>query len=178
MAETVTIARPYAQAVFRLARESGNLAAWSDRLQRLALIAADAEMAKVVGNPKFSAPQVAELFVSLAGEGGNAEFVRFVATLAENERLAILPEIRDLYEQLKDAEAGVKDALITSAFPLDDGQLNDLMRQLEAHFGTKLQPHVEVDPELIGGVKVAVGDQVVDTSVRAKLDALASALKN
>ena len=178
MAESVTIARPYAQAVFRLARENGKLEAWSDRLQRLALIALDAEMTKVIGNPKFSAPQVAELFVSLAGESGDAEFARFVATLAENERLAILPEIRDLYEQLKDADAGVKDALITSAYPLDDRQLNDLMRQLEAHFGAKLQPHVEVDPELIGGVKVAVGDQVVDTSVRAKLDAMALALKN
>ena len=178
MAESVTIARPYAQAVFRLAREGKALAAWSDRLQRLTAVAGDADMAKVVGNPKFSAAQVAELFVSLSGEAGNAELASFVGILAENERLDVLPQIAEIYEQLKSAEEGVKDALVTSAYPLDDEQLKKLMSQLESHFGSKLQPHVEVDAALIGGVKVAVGDQVLDASVRGKLDAMATALKN
>ncbi len=178
MAETVTIARPYAQAVFRLARESKSLTAWSDRLQRLAAIAQDSEMAKVVGNPKFSAGQVAELFVSLSGEPGDQELTAFVGLLAENERLSVLTQIQEIYEQLKSADEGVKDATIFSAFPLDDAQLKNLMSQLETHFGSKLQPHVEVDAALIGGVKVAVGDQVLDASVRGKLDAMATALKN
>jgi len=178
MAESVTIARPYAQAIFRLAREGKALAAWSDRLQRLAAIAQDPEMAKVVGNPKFSAGQVAELFVSLTGESGNKELASLIGILAENERLDVLSQIQDIYEQLKSADEGVKEAVVTSAYPLDDAQLKNLMSQLESHFGSKLQPHVEVDAALIGGIKVAVGDQVLDASVRGKLDAMATALKN
>ena len=182
MAESVTIARPYAQAVFRLAREGKALTAWSDRLQRLAAIAQDPEMAKVVGNPKFSAGQVAELFVSLTGESGNTpgnkELASFIGILAENERLGVLTQIQEIFEQLKSADEGVKDAIVTSAYPLDDAQLKNLMSQLESHFGSKLQPRVEVDAALIGGIKVAVGDQVLDASVRGKLDAMATALKN
>lgn len=178
MAESVTIARPYAQAVFRLASESKELATWSDRLQRLATIAQDPEMDKVVGNPKFSAKQIADLFVSLTDEVGNQELASFVGILAENERLGVLTQIQEIYEQLKSADEGVKDAVVTSAYPLDAAQLNNLMSQLESHFGSKLQPHVEVDPALIGGIKVAVGDQVLDASVRGKLEAMATALKN
>jgi len=178
MAESVTIARPYAQAVFRLARENRALAAWSDRLQRLAAIAQDAEMTKVVGNPKFSARQVADLFVSLTGEAGNQELASFVTILAENERLGVLAQIQEIYEQLKSADEGVKEAVVTSAFPLDDAQLKNLINQLESHFGSRLHPVVEVDAALIGGIKVAVGDQVLDASVRGKLDAMATALKN
>ena len=182
MAESVTIARPYAQAVFRLAREGKALAVWSDRLKRLAAIAQDAEMSKVVGNPKFSAAQVADLFVSLTGESvnkpGGKELASFVGILAENERLDVLTQIQEIYEQLKSADEGVEDAVVTSAYPLDDAKLKNLMSQLEAHFGSKLQPHVEVDAALIGGIRVAVGDQVLDASVRGKLDAMATALKN
>lgn len=178
MAESVTIARPYAQAVFRLAREEKALADWSDRLQRLAAVAQDPQMTRVIGNPKFSAKQVADLFVSLSGEPGNQELASLIAILAENERLDVLTQIREIYEQLKSADEGVKEAEITSAYPLDDAQLKNLMSQLETHFGSKLQPRVEVDAALIGGIRVAVGDQVLDASVRGKLDAMATALKN
>ena len=178
MAESVTIARAYAQALFRLAKEGGALATWSDRLQRLVAIAQDPEMAKVVGNPQFSAAQVAELFVSVCGEPTNAELASFIGILAENERIEVLPQISELFEQFKSEEEGVKDALIASAFPLDAAQLNNLVSQLETHFGCKLQPRVEVDAALIGGIKVAVGDEVLDASVRGKLDAMATALKN
>ena len=178
MAESVTIARPYAQAIFRLARENKALAAWSNRLQRLVAIAQDPQMTKVVGNPKFSAGQVADLFVSLSGEPDSQELASFVGVLAENERLDVLMQIQEIYEQLKGEDEGVKDALVTSAYPLDDVQLKNLMSQLETHFGSKLQPRVELDVALIGGVKVAVGDQILDASVRGKLDAMATALKN
>ena len=178
MAESVTIARPYAQAIFRLARESGALTAWSDRLQRLAFIAQDAQMTPIVGNPKLSAKQVSELFVSLSGEPGNQELASFVGILAKNERLDVLTQIQELYEQFKSEEEDVKEAVVTSAFPLDDAQLKNLMSQLETHFGSKLRPHIEVDETLIGGVKVAVGDQMLDASVRGKLEAMSTALKN
>ena len=177
MAESVTIARPYAQAVFRLAKESGSQQAWLERLQRLAMIADDAEMAKVIGNPQVSARQVADLLVSLTGEKENRELSSFVDLLAENERLDVLAEILTIYEQIKSADEGVRDALIASAYPLDGAQLKALMPQLETHFASKLRPQVEVAEELIGGVKVTVGDQVLDISVRGKLDAMATALK-
>ena len=178
MAESVTIARPYAQAVFRLAQEAGALTLWSDRLQRLAVIVQDPEMARVVSNPKFSATQVAELFISLFGEEKNQELAKFVGLLAENERLSVLPESREIYEQLKSTDEGIREAVITSAFPLDGAQLDNLMKELEAHFESRLEPHVRVDARLIGGVRVAVGDQILDASVRGKLDAMAAALKN
>ena len=178
MAESVTIARPYALAIFRLARQRPALTLWSDRLQRLAAIAGDGAMAAVLGNPKFSAGQVADLVVSLCGESGDRELAAFVGILAANERISVLPQIHELYEQMKSADAGARDAVVTSAYALDDAQLKALISELEPHFGGKLQVRVEVDAALIGGVKVVVGDQVLDASVRGKLEAMAAALKN
>ena len=178
MTDTVTIARPYAQAVFRLAKESKALPLWSARLQRLALVAQDPEMLRIIGNPRFSARQVADLFASLSGESGDQELAAFIGLLAENERLVLLTQIQEIYEQLKSADEGVKEALITSAFPLNAIQLKNLMSLLEAHFGSRLHPQVEVDATLIGGVRVAVGDLFLDLSVRGKLEAMATALKN
>jgi F-type H+-transporting ATPase subunit delta len=177
MAETVTIARPYAEAAFRAAREAGALGAWSDRLRRLALVAQDAEMAKVIGNPKLSAGQVAQLFISLADDN-DAALGNFVRVLAENERLSLLPEIAVLFEASKSAEEGVKEAVIETAFALSEADLRALLPQLETHFKTRLTPTVVVDAELIGGIRVAVGDQVLDASVRGKLETMTAALKN
>ena len=178
MSESATIARPYAQALFRLAKEGNSLSAWSDRLQRLAILVRDPEMDKVIANPRFSTRQVAELFVSLSGEAGNRELGSFISLLAENARFDVLAEIQEGFEQLRSADEGVRDALITSAFPIETPQLRPLMQQLEAHFGCRLQPVVEIDASLIGGVRVAVGDQLLDASVRGKLDAMATALKS
>lgn len=177
MAETVTIARPYAEAIFRLAKDAGALGAWSGRLARLAVIAQDHEMAEFIGNPRLSADQIAQLFVSLA-EDNDAVLGNFVRVLADNKRLTLLPEIAQLFEAAKAAEDGVKEAVVYSAFPLDAAVLTALVPQLEAHFKSKLAPTVVVDADLIGGVRVAVGDQVLDASVRGKLEAMATALKN
>ncbi|MDR1935741.1 MAG: F0F1 ATP synthase subunit delta [Candidatus Accumulibacter sp.] len=178
MAESVTIARPYAQAVFRLAKEGRSLAEWSRRLQRLAAIAGDAGMSDLIGNPKFSARRIADLFMALSGEPENRELAAFVALLADNGRFDVLAEISALFESLKSADEGVRDAVVTSAFPLDEPALAALLKKLETHFGGRLQGRVEVDPSLIGGVRVAVGDRIFDASVRGKLDAMAAALKN
>ena len=178
MAESVTIARPYAQGVFRLACESGKLDRWSARLDRLVAIASDAQMSEIIGNPKLSSGQVADLFLSLSGESNDSELTGFVHLLADNERFAVLPEIRTLFEEFKSAEEGVREALITSAYPIDAPQLAALTTELEAHFGGRLQPRVEVDAALIGGIRIAVGDEILDASVRGKLDAMAALLKN
>lgn len=177
MAESVTIARPYAGAAYRLAKESGAQGLWSQRLQRLALIAQDKEMTEVMTNPRLSTEQVAELFISLSADS-DAILANFVRTLAENRRLALLPEISRLFELAKSQEEGVQEAVVYSAFPIDDAQVAALLQQLEPRFGTRLTARVEVDPSLIGGVRVTVGDQMLDASVRGKLDAMAVALNN
>ena len=177
MAESVTIARPYAEAAYRLAKESGAQGLWSQRLQRLALIAQDKEMTEVMTNPRLSSEQVAELFISLSADS-DAILANFVRTLAENRRLALLPEISRLFELAKSQEEGVQEAVVYSAFPIDDAQVAALLQQLEPRFGTRLTARVEVDPSLIGGVRVTVGDQMLDASVRGKLDAMAVALNN
>lgn len=177
MAESVTIARPYAEAIFKMAKDAGALGVWSTRLQRLALIAQDQEMAEVIGDPRMSADQVAQLFISVAEEN-DAVLGNFIRVLAENKRLTLLPEICQLFETAKAAEEGIKEAVVSSAFPLDAAAIQALVPQLEAHFKAKLAPTVVVDSDLIGGIRVAVGDQVLDASVRGKLDAMATALKN
>jgi len=177
MAESVTIARPYAEAVYRTAKESGAQGTWSQRLQRLALIAQDGDMAAVMGNPQLSAEQVANLVISLCDDN-DAVLANLVRTLAENRRLALLPEISRLFDLAKSQEEGVQEAVVHSAFPIDDSQVAALLKELEARFGTRLNARVAIDPSLIGGVRVAVGDQVLDASVRGKLDAMAVALNN
>jgi F-type H+-transporting ATPase subunit delta len=177
MAETVTVARPYAEAAFRAAEEAGALDAWSTRLQRLALVARAPEMAEVISNPKLSVEQAVQFFNSFV-EDKDAVFGNFVRELAENERLSLLPEIAVLFETSKAAKAGVKEAVVETAFALSDADLKALKPQLEAHFKSKLELSSVVDADLIGGVRVMVGDQVLDASVRGKLETLATALKN
>ena len=178
MAESVTIARPYADAIFRLARDAKTLTAWSDKLKTLAFVAQDAEMCEVIANPKFSADQVAKLVIAIAKGENDVELCNLIQILASNDRLTVLPQIAEIFEALKAEEEGVKEAVIHSAFALDDAQVKALLPDLESHFKTKLTARVVVDEALMGGVKVAVGDEVLDASVRGKLDAMAAALKN
>ena len=177
MAESVTIARPYAEAAFRVAQECGAQGIWSARLQRLSLIAQDGEMAQFLSSPQLSAEQVANLVISLCDDNDTV-LGNFVRTLAENRRLALLPEISRLFDLAKSQEEGIKEAVVHSAFPIDDTQVKALVQELEARFGTKLTARVEIDASLIGGVRVTVGDQMLDASVRGKLDAMAVALNN
>lgn len=181
MAENVTLARPYAEAVFRLARwgksPETELGQWQEALERMALVAADPEMRECIGNPKLLPAQLTQLFFDVVGKLGD-EQKNFVRTLVDNERMQVLPEIRDLFMQLKNEHEGVKEAHIVSAFPLDEAALKKLVAELEPRFNCKLRADVKVDSELIGGVKIAVGDEVIDASVRGKLAAMATALKN
>ena len=178
MAESVTIARPYAEALFRAAKESGNLAKWAEQLALLAQVAANPEARSAIGDPNVAAPQLVDLFRSACGTAVDAELSNFIQLLSNNDRLGLLPEIAGLYESYKRAEEGIKEATIFSAFPIDASQVNALVPQLEAVFKSRLEASVAVDPELIGGIKVIVGDQMLDASVRGKLDAMATALNN
>jgi F-type H+-transporting ATPase subunit delta len=182
MAENVTLARPYAEAAFQLAKSGNALAGWSDVLSRLSSVVARPEMEECIGNPRLSPEQLAQLCLDVATAeatpGLSVDQQNFVRVLAENERLIVLPEIAELFNQLKHGQEGVKDAEITSAFALDEATLNKLVSDLERKFGCAIHASVKVDAELIGGVRIAIGDEVIDASVRGKLAAMATALKN
>lgn len=175
MAEIATIARPYAEAAFRLARERQALPAWSDALGRLARVAEDPQAAALIGNPNVAPAQVEALF--RAAGGADAAVGNFVHVLAGNGRLACLPEIAAQFQAMKQSDEGVREGVVHSAFPLDEAQLRELKGLLERRFG-RLELSVQVDPDLIGGVKVVVGDQVLDTSVSGKLAAMRAALNS
>lgn len=177
MAENVTIARPYADAAFALARGANALGPWSEALARLAALAADPTLRECINDPKLSTDKLLRLVFDVAGNL-TAEQQNFVRVLAENERLQVLPEIRDLFVAHKNEHEGVLEANITSAFPLDDAALTKLKADLEQRFKAKLNIQVSIDPALIGGVRIAVGDEVIDASVRGKLANMAAALKN
>ena len=177
MAEPSTVARPYAEAVFKLADASGALAKWSEMLAALAAVAADARVGTAIKDPNLSDAKVAGLFLSvLAGKlSGDAE--NLVRVLAENGRLELLPEIREQFEALKNEREGVVEAEVQSAFELTQDQVGDLVARLEKKLGRKVKARVSVDKNLIGGVRVLVGDKVIDGSARAQLGALETALK-
>ena len=177
MAEPSTVARPYAEAAFKLADEAGALAKWSDMVAALAQVGADARVRAAVADPNQSDAKVAGLFISiLAGKlDGDAE--NFVRVLAENARLELLPQIREQFEALKNEREGIVEADVYSAFELSQPQIADLVQRLEKKTGRKVKTRVHLDRELIGGVKVVLGDKVIDGSARAQLGALETALK-
>ncbi len=174
MAELSTLARPYAEAVFRLAREKNVLGEWSERLAMLAAVASDAQMQAVIADPNTSAARAAELIGSItdAGEAGKS----LLTVLAGNDRLTLLPEISAQYEVLKAEAEGVLEATIVSALEMSEAQKADLMAALKARFGRDVEATVEVDASLIGGAVITVGDQVIDGSVKGRLQKMAAAL--
>ena len=175
MAETATIARPYAEALFAIADKSNSLGEWSETLAHLASVAEAPEMSQLLGNPKVTGARFVELFSNTDG-GMSAEVRALLQMLAENRRLEALPSVRDQFEQLKAEREGAVDALIETAFPFQSGELEALIVDLERRFKRKIRPQVSLNPELIGGAKVSVGDQVIDGTVRGKLDAMNAGL--
>ncbi len=177
MAELSTIARPYAEAVFKLADGSSKLVDWSTMLAALAQVSESARVREAVADPNLPAAKVAGIYISILSGRLSAECENFIRVLAENRRLALLPEIREQYEKFKNEREGTVEAEIYTAFDLAPAQLTDLIARLEKHTGRKVKARVSVDKELIGGVRIAIGDKVIDASARAQLAALESALK-
>jgi len=177
VAEPSTIARPYAEAAFKLADAQGKLADWSAALGNLAAVAADARVRAAVSDPNLSAAKVAGLFIAILQGKLSGEEENFVRVLAENGRLEVLEEIRDQFEVLKNEREGVVEAEVLSAFEMDPAQTADLIARLEKKTGRKVRAKVSVDKSLIGGVKIVIGDKVIDGTARAQLGALETALK-
>ena len=175
MAELATVARPYAEALFRVA-QNGDMNAWSGLVAELAQIGANPDVQAFASNPNVTQAQLAETIAALVKSPLSPEAHNFIAMLAENGRIALLPEIAAQFTVLKNAQLGAADATVYSAFDISADQVTSLVATLEKKFGRKLNPTVEIDPSLIGGVRVVVGDEVLDTSVRAKLQQMHSAL--
>ena len=175
MAELATVARPYAEALFRVA-QTGDMAAWSTLVTELANIGANPDVQDFARNPNVTEAQVSEAFGAMVKSPLTAEANNFIKVLIENGRVSLLPEIGAQFAVLKNALEGAADAEITSAFEISAQQVAGLVASLEKKFGRKLNPTVTVDPSLIGGVRVVVGDEVLDTSVRAKLQQMSVAL--
>lgn len=179
MAETLTIARPYAEALFKLARQQNTLAAWADVLASFSAALANADLQSVIGSPHVSEETLVDVFVKLAGNSpvASSEVKNFVALLAENKRLQLLASIEQLFNELKLQSEGVVTAQIQTAFPLNTDEVHQLCARLEQRVKQKVQAEISVVPELIGGVKILLGDEVIDASVRGSLDNMAVALK-
>lgn len=176
MAELTTIARPYAQAVFKLAQESKRLKAWGEVLDLLAAIVETPEVSALIGNPKVSPEQLEALLLEVAGDRLDQQGKNFVRLLVENRRLAAMPEIARLYHRLEnEAEARVEVEMI-SAFEIRDALAKKIASALAKRLGKEVEMTVKVDERLIGGAVIRAGDLVIDGSVAGELNRLAREL--
>jgi F-type H+-transporting ATPase subunit delta len=175
MAELATIARPYAEALYKSVGGS-DAQALNAQMGSLAALAADEQLRQFADDPKVSATQVFDLIAAIPLSPGLHVDVKVLQAVLDNGRLAALPEIAAQFQALVNASTGVSDALIQSAFAIEGDALADLVATLEKRFGRRLNAKVELAPELIGGVRVVVGDEVLDTSVKARLEQMKVAL--
>jgi F-type H+-transporting ATPase subunit delta len=174
MAELATIARPYAEALFESSRDDWNgTAQWLDAL---AVVAANDQLLQFAGNPRTSDQQVFDLVTDVARVQLPQPGMNFLRAVVENRRLAALPEIARQFRVMVNAQGGTSDAIVYSAFPIAADQLGAMGQALERRFGRKLNVTVQQAPELIGGIRVVVGDEVLDTSVKARLEQMKVAL--
>ena len=174
MAELATIARPYAEALFKSSQADLNAAAsWLDTL---AAVAGNAQLQQFASNPKVTDQQVFDVVSGVAKTALPTAAQNLLRIVIENGRLSVLPEIAAQYRALVNARSGSSDAVVYSAFPIDGAALTDVSAMLEKRFGRKLNVSVAIDAALIGGIRVVVGDEVLDTSVKARLEQMKTAL--
>lgn len=176
MAEISTIARPYAVAAFKLAKEQNALAKWSEMLGLATAVVNDAQMKAYIQDPKVISSDLEAAFLKVCGDKLNENGQNLIKTLVEYGRLSILPAITSAFEELKALDEGTLEAQIIAAAKPNAAETKDLVKRLEAKFGKKIEASVSVDPEIIGGIKIIVGDTVIDASVKGQLQNLAYTL--
>lgn len=180
MIETTSFARPYAKAAFEVAESQGEIDSWARFLALLASVIDRPEVAELFGNPQMNRQRLLVFLEGICADVLGADFAsgqrNFLALLAENERLRMVSAISERFGELADAVAGVALATITVAFEPDKAAVERLVKAIEAHRNSRIRAEIRVDPSLIGGVKIAVGDRVIDASVREKLNSMARAL--
>lgn len=177
MAEISTIARPYAVAAYRLGKEKNTLAKWSQMLGFASAVSQDVQMQAFINDPKVINTDLERSFLKVCGKDLDEAGQNLIRLLVEYDRLPILPVIAAEFEALKAQDEGVLDAEISAASKPSDTEVKALVKRLEAKFGKKVEASVKVDPELIGGVKILIGDTVIDASVKGQLQQLAYTLK-
>ena len=174
MAELATIARPYAEALYKAAAGQG--AGLISQLDALAAVAGNEQLRQFADSPKSLGTQVYDVLTGAADQALDSKVGNLLRAVIDNGRLAALPEIARQFKALVNAQSGTSDATVYSAFAIDDGALADVVATLEKRFGRKLNARVVIDAELIGGIRVVVGDEVLDTSVKARLEQMKVAL--
>ena len=173
MAEKLTIARPYARAAFQEARGDNKLAEWADALKIAAQGIGDDRVSSLIGNPRVLPGELAQLVIDVAGSDLGQHGANFVRTLAENRRLALLPEISEQFESLKNEVEGTADVTVVSAAALDEAQQKNLAAALERRLKRAVRLHYQTDAGLIGGAVIRSGDLVIDGSLRSRLENIA-----
>lgn len=174
MAEKSTIARPYAKALFEHALGQKKLGAWSGALARLASVASDERVRKLLVSPHVTPAELADLFIAIGGEGMDEQGSNFVRTLAANRRLGFLPEIAAIFERLKAESENTVDVTVISAAPLDAEQQKKYAAALQKRLKREVRLHCEVDPTLLGGAILRADDLVIDGSLRGRLERLSA----
>ena len=176
MAEISTIARPYAVAAFKLAKETKALAKWSDMLGLASAVSSDEKLSAVIHDPKIDSMVLQAAFLKVCGDKLNVNGQNLIKTLVEYKRLPLLPAISSAFEELKAEDEGTLDAQIVAAVKPTAAITKDIVKKLETKFGKKVSAEVVVDEEIIGGMKIIVGDTVIDASVKGQLQNLAYSL--
>jgi F-type H+-transporting ATPase subunit delta len=180
MADRSTIARPYARAAFAEAQADKRLTPWSEAINTGAAVVQDERVKRLLDHPRVTPAELAQFVIDIAGNGldqdGATPVKNFVQTLAENRRLGYLPEIAEIFNELKDAEEGIIDVTVTSAAPLDQQQQLTLSEALSRKLKRQVRMHCETDATLIGGAVLRAGDLVIDGSLRTRLDRIATEL--
>ena len=177
MAEISTIARPYAVAIFNLAKEEKTLSEWSDMLSLMSEIIKNEDINSFINDSKVLDTDREKLILNICGDKINASGQNLIKLLVEYKRLSILSEITLLFEELKDKDEGVIEAEIIMADQPDKKMVENLLKSLEKRFNKKIEGRVVIDKSIVGGTKIIVGDTVIDASVRGQLDNLAYTLK-
>ncbi len=176
MAGNSTLARPYAKAAFDHARDKGELQYWSDMLALAAAIGSDPIVRQAYGHPAMKPSDWADLFLAVGGGEFSEAFGNFLRLVAENGRIPLIADIRDLFEQYRAEEEGKLEVRVITAVPLNDEQRDRLAKVLEKRFEKSIELECHVDPQILGGAVLHAGDFLIDGSIRGKLERMAAVL--
>ncbi len=176
MSETSSIARPYAKAIFELARDAGDYAQWSNQLDFLTAVATDSAMAEILQNPAISNEQLSQLLLDVGKDQLDEEGQNFVKLLVQNDRVSVVKAINTQFQILRDEAEQIIEAQLITAAKVDDSQKKSIESALSKRLGKKIKLETSVDESLIGGAVVRAGDWVVDGSVKAQLQDLVGAI--
>ena len=177
MSENRTIARPYAVAVFRHAQAEGKLDLWQEMLQFMAQVTADEQMATIISNPRVGGELQGQLMLEICGGRLNDAAENFAHLLIENGKLVLMPEIAELFQELKGEADGQIDAKLIAAYPVNAKFEQEIAAAMQKRLGREVKFTTDIDKSLIGGVVIRAGDMVIDASIRGKIEAMASELR-